>query len=567
MKLLCRSLFLFISMILISACGGQKTEITPTPIMAVATEETEPKILKMDRPFEPPNLPADTTRLVTASAVCASCHTGLDNGEGVDYSFDTNWRTSMMAHSGKDPYWLATMSSEISKHSQHKALIEDKCSVCHMPLAHFDAKTNEYPIEVFGEGFRDSNNPYYDLAADGVSCTLCHQIRADNLGQEESFSGGYVIDTKMSTRIAYGSHDVLPEPANIMINRSGYEPRYGEHVLDSALCATCHTLYTPYLDAQGEFAGYFPEQTVYQEWENSAYKGTQTCQECHMPKATGYVAASTEWGPLSKFTRLHTFTGANAFMLRLLNANAQSVSLTAEDVQMQAAIERVTEQLQTNSAELTLDVLSIEEGMLTAEVAIHPLTGHKFPSGYPSRRVWLHLTITDETDNILFESGAVEANGLIIGNDNDADPTQYEPHYAQITTPDQVQIYESIMLDIEDQVTTGLLLGAAYAKDNRLLPDGFDITTASPDIAPYGVAGKDSDFSASGDTVVYEIVLQQPPSTLTVSVELLYQSIGYRWIENLRGYDTSETRQFFTLYETVDNLPVVVAEVMQTITP
>ncbi|MBT7190502.1 MAG: hypothetical protein HN855_10550 [Anaerolineae bacterium] len=550
---------------ILSACGNEKDDVIPTP--TVILEDTQTEVLKIDKPFQPPNLPGDSTRLVRASAGCSPCHTGLDNGEGIDYSFDTNWRSSMMAHSGKDPYWLATMSSEINQHNQHKALIEDKCSTCHMPLAHFDAKVNEYPIEVLGDGFLDPAHPLHDLAADGVSCTLCHQIKADNLGQETSFSGGYVINTEMLTRIAYGSHSAPPEPELIMVTRSGFVPRYSEHVLESALCATCHSLYTPYLDAHGEIAGYFPEQTVFQEWENSAYNGTQSCQECHMPKVVGYVAASTEWGPLSSFTRLHSFAGANLFMLRLLNANAQSVNLTAEDAQMQATIERVTEQLQTNSAELTLDILSIEEGMLTAEVAIHPLTGHKFPSGYPSRRVWLHLTITDETDNILFESGAVEANGLIIGNDNDADPTQYEPHYAQITTPDQVQIYESIMLDIEDQVTTGLLLGAAYAKDNRLLPDGFDITTASPDIAPYGVAGKDSDFSASGDTVVYEIVLQQPPSTLTVSVELLYQSIGYRWIENLRGYDTSETRQFFTLYETVDNLPVVVAEVMQTITP
>ena len=352
-----------------------------------------------------------------------------------------------------------------------------------------------------------------------------------------------------------------------MINRSGYEPRYGEHVLDSALCATCHTLYTPYLDAQGEFAGYFPEQTVYQEWENSAYKGTQTCQECHMPKATGYVAASTEWGPLSKFTRLHTFTGANAFMLRLLNANAQSVSLTAEDVQMQAAIERVTEQLQTNSAELTLDVLSIEEGMLTAEVGIHPLTGHKFPSGYPSRRVWLHLTVTDETGTILFESGAVEQNGSIIGNDNDADSSLYEPHYTQIINADQVQIYEPIMVDTEGQITTDLLLGAAYLKDNRLLPKGFDLSTVSPDIASYGAAIDDTDFSAGGDTVTYQVDLEEASGSLTISVELLYQSIGYRWMENLRSFSTSEVDQFFEMYAAIDNLPVLIASVEKEIEP
>ena len=205
--------------------------------------------------------------------------------------------------------------------------------------------------------------------------------------------------------------------------------------------------------------------------------------------------------------------------------------------------------------------------MLTAEVTVQSLTGHKFPSGYPSRRVWLHLTVTDEAGNVLFESGAVENNGLIVGNDNDADPTQYEPHFMQITSADQVQIFESVMVNTEGQVTTDLLLGAAYAKDNRLLPEGFDISAASPDIAPYGAVLGDQDFSAGRDTVIYQIETGQVAGTLTVFVELLYQSIGYRWAENLRVYDTSEANQFFAMYDMLDNFPVVVAEAMQTITP
>jgi hypothetical protein len=31
-------------------------------------------------------------------------------------------------------------------------------------------------------------------ALDGVSCTLCHQIEPDNLGEKAGFSGGYTID-------------------------------------------------------------------------------------------------------------------------------------------------------------------------------------------------------------------------------------------------------------------------------------------------------------------------------------------------------------------------------------
>jgi hypothetical protein len=565
-------LFQLLVAITLTACGNEKPEAPVAPAASTevappaATEEiAEPEILKIDKPFQPPNLPEDETKLIAASGRCVRCHTDLDNGEGIDYSFDTAWRSSMMAHSGKDPYWLATMSVEIDRHSEHKELVEDKCATCHMPLAHFESHTNEYPVAVLGEGFRDPDHPLHDLAADGVSCTLCHQIGAENLGQEAGFSGGYTINEKI--RIAYGTHSVIPEPQMIMLDGSGYDPRLGEHFSESALCATCHTLYTPYLNTEGEVAGHFPEQMVYQEWENSAYNGTKTCQECHMPKVTGYVAASNEWGPLSKFTRLHTFTGANAFMLRMLNANAETVGLTAEDTHMQAAIERVTEKLQTQSAELALGEISVEDGMFTVEVTVNSLVGHKFPSGFPSRRAWLHLTVTDETGAIVFESGAVEANGMIVGNDNDVDHTLFEPHYVQISSPDQVQIYEAIMTDTQGQVTTSVLLGAAYAKDNRLLPDGFHLEGVDPDIAPYGAVNEDADFTAGGDIVTYQIDINQASGTLTAHVELLYQSVGYRWAENLRNYSTMETEQFFTMYDAFDNVPVVVAETVQTINP
>ncbi len=73
-----------------------------------------------------------------------------------------------------------------------------------------------------------------------------------------------------------------------------------------------------------------------------------------------------------------------------------------------------------------------------------------------------------------------------MGNDNDADPAAYEPHYATIDDAEQVQIYESIMGNTDGEVTTTLLRGAGYLKDNRLLPSGFDKDTVGADIACAG---------------------------------------------------------------------------------
>lgn len=49
-------------------------------------------------------------------------------------------------------------------------------------------------------------------------------------------------------------------PTNISVVFSG-----------SGNCATCHTLFTPYVDNEGNVAGEAPEQTPYLEWKNSIY--------------------------------------------------------------------------------------------------------------------------------------------------------------------------------------------------------------------------------------------------------------------------------------------------------
>ena len=115
----------------------------------------------------------------------------------------------------------------------------------------------------------------------------------------------------------------------------------------------------------------------------------------------------------------------------------------------------------------------------------------------------MHFTVRDGNRKIIFESGALNPDGSIQGNDNDADPARFEPHYSQISRGDQVEIYESIMRDQAGHVTTGLLNAVGYLKDNRLLPHGFDKETADKDIAVYGEAAGDSGFTDRGSQVRY----------------------------------------------------------------
>ncbi|MEZ5840278.1 MAG: hypothetical protein R3D02_07560 [Hyphomicrobiales bacterium] len=43
---------------------------------------------------------------------------------------------------------------------------------------------------------------------------------------------------------------------------------------------------------------------------------------------------------------------------------------------------------------------------------------------------------------IVFESGAVRDDGLIVGNDEDEQEAAIEPHHDVITSAEQVQIYQ-----------------------------------------------------------------------------------------------------------------------------
>jgi hypothetical protein len=112
-----------------------------------------------------------------------------------------------------------------------------------------------------------------------------------------------------------------------------------------------------------------------------------------------------------------------------------------------------------------------------------------------------------------------------------------------------VQIYEAVLGDLNGGVTTGLLTAVKYLKDNRLLPRGFDKRTAGKDIAVAGEAFEDAAFTAGGDRVRYSIPLAGGQAPFQVTVELCYQSVAYRWAENLRRYDAEEPRRVVGYYQ------------------
>jgi hypothetical protein len=537
------------------------TEVPPTEIPRPPTEVPTAAEAPAVAEFSGLPLPTEQGKLFSASGACTVCHTDMVDKAGNDVSVDTFWRGSMMANAARDPYWLASVQAEALTHPEYQAVIEGKCAQCHMPMAHYTVAAAAGQGSVLGDGFTNPEHALHTLAIDGISCTLCHQIRDDNFGQADSHSGSFAIDTALPAgeREAFGPHPVAPDQGKIMQGTSGFVPVESLHVEQAELCATCHTLYTPYVDAAGEIAGVFPEQMAYFEWLASSFGGAVSCQFCHMPKAQGEATLSITGSPPREPIHRHTFVGGNAYMLEILRTFGEEMAVTASSAQIQDKQGEVIEQLQMRTATIDLEEVTVDGSTLTASVAIDSSVGHKFPTGFPARRAWIRLTVQDAAGEVLFESGAANPDGSIVGNDNDADPAAYEPHHLAIDSPEQVQIYEAIMGDTEGAVTTTLLKGAGYLKDNRLPPQGFDKNAVKADIAVHGAALEDRDFGSGSDQVQYVVALDDAEGPFTVTTQLLYQSIGFRWADNMHQFDAPEPARFLDYYEQVPNQPVVIA--------
>jgi hypothetical protein len=485
---------------------------------------------------------------------CLACHNGIVTPSGEDVSIGFDWRSSMMANSSRDPYWQGSVRRESIDHPESQAAIEDECSICHMPIPRFEAKLQGRKGRIFSHLPFDPDNKGNAEAEDGVTCSVCHQIANEKLGTAESFNGGFVVNPpeSKSEHPEYGPFSIDPGRQRIMHTSSGgFRPTDAKHIRDSSLCGTCHTLKTKALGLGGKEIGTFPEQMPYPEWLHSDYRDKKSCQSCHMPEVQGQVPIAAVLGVPRQGAHQHTFVAANFFMLKMLNLYRNDLSVAALPTELTAQAEKTVTFLQSQSARVSIPTVELVSGRLHVQVLVQNLTGHKMPTAYPSRRAWLHVTIRDARDNKVFESGALHADGSIEGNDNDADAARFEPHYREITSSDQVQIYEPILKDAAGLVTTGLLSAVGYLKDNRLLPSGFKKETAEPDIAVVGDAAEDPNFTDAGSVVQYSVSTGGAQGPFRVEAELWYQPIGFRWAHNLGSYKAAEPQRFVGYYDSM----------------
>jgi len=533
--------------------------------------------LSARRPLAPEDGPA-----VALSRVCASCHrfseraSAMRDAEGRAVAPFDLWRSSMMANAARDPFWRAVMSVEIEAAPSRREDIERKCLGCHTPLA------SRIGLEAHGTDslahVLECDGELGDAARDGVSCTVCHGMSPAGLGTAASFTAGFELD---ADRRLYGPHpDPFPGPMRM---HTGFEPTQGEHVTESALCGTCHTLVTHALDAAGGDTGLaFHEQTPYLEWRNSAFDEERarpgpdaaSCQDCHVPtrdvdgRPIETRIAHNPGGrdfpflrPREPFGR-HVFVGGNVLVLQLLRDHGPELLATAPREAFAATLAAAREQLTTRTARVAVGDLKPTADRLRFRVDVVNLTGHKFPTGHPSRRAWLRVRVLDEAGRALFASGDWDATGRLVdgsghvpATEEDGGPVQ--PHRTVVAADDEVARFRAVMADSKGAATYRLLRGADWWVDDRLLPRGWDPEHADAGpTRPVGTAD-DPDFGPGRDGVRYE--LPRLAGAAVLAVELCYQPVSPRWVAELAAFDTPEVRTFLDLWRDADRSPVVIA--------
>ncbi|HMN06675.1 MAG TPA: T9SS type A sorting domain-containing protein [Flavobacteriales bacterium] len=503
------------------------------------------------------------------SGHCNGCHghdplgMAMVTVDGVDVNVSDHWRSSMMANSARDPFWRAKVSHEVLTNPGHQEILENKCTSCHAPMGHFEH-------HMTGQGnYSIAYMEQDDIAFDGVSCTPCHMQSPVGIGK--FFSGELHFDT--DGRPIYGPYaddDIFGAPMEAFVN---YSPQYGEHILSAGLCAGCHSLITQTADINGNLTGdEFVEQATYHEWLNSEFNDEEhpatgiTCQGCHMPLLDDDIGVvlSANYGflaPKSPFGQ-HHFAGANAFMLNMLKNYGDTLRTTASPAQFDSSIARTLVMLQQRTLLLDAAVVLRDADTAYIDVALTNLAGHKFPSGYPSRRAWVQLLVTNAAGDTLYNNGQPLANGEIAGHDN-----PWEPHYDHITAADQVQIYEMVMGDVNGNYTTVLERAKAPLKDNRLAPAGFSVNHSAYDTTMIvGGAATDPDFNHDGDGVEgsgtdivhYHVPMGGHTGLINITATVWYQTAPPRYMEDMFTHSSPEIDLFKGMFQASDHAPLAV---------
>ncbi len=370
------------------------------------------------------------------------------------------------------------------------------------------------------------------------------------------------------------------------------------------------------------------EQATYLEWLNSEYENeinkqnplAKSCQDCHMSRGlkderhgidlaqlqariaaiqdTTYPEAENLAAPEQLLIRTreegfrrHNFSGLNAFLLELFNQCDDVLGVRKTDFMTgsKQGIEHAVENFVRTARD---DVASLEvaadwrgPNRLTARVVVKNKVGHRFPSGVGFRRAFLELAVVQTAEDhaigkerVVWVSGRTNELGVLLGADGRPLPTEffardpqsghqrYQKNHQVITSPDQVQVYETLLRDAAGEFTTSFIRGCETVKDNRLLPKGWKREGPGPALTgkfleatyPDPITAENPRYTdgSGSDEVTYQVELPSDVdrARLQIRAVLFYQAVAPYYLRNLfeAASDGPATRRLHYLCSHLD---------------
>lgn len=360
---------------------------------SLSAKETADSADADERPFPPSYITTDgakphaslTPDDWTDPRICGQCHSRQYQG----------WQGSMHSHAFHDPVFQALWALAEKDESVD---VFNHCASCHSPIGtvtntiQFDPDKGEHGGFVAPE-----------LAAQGVTCDVCHTISGSNF-QETAV-------------LEHGNASFVMSPGNVKratlkdAKSPFHETGYSEHHAESAFCGNCHQIFNPVTN--------YPVERTYDEWKYSIYaqKGIQ-CQDCHMVPVEaaievadtlkrpgelknndlgGYAAMG---GPYREVVHDHRFVGGNAVITAAMDGTG------TDSDNYHDAIKRLQ-----SVASLSLKIKRGKKGQYKLRVKVkNERAGHNLPTSLTEvRQVWLEVVVKDDKGRELLRSGTITA--------------------------------------------------------------------------------------------------------------------------------------------------------------
>jgi len=370
------------------------------------------------------------------------------------------------------------------------------------------------------------------------------------------------------------------------------------------------------------------EQATYLEWLNSEFENefdtenpnAKTCQDCHMSNdyhnddlelhldqiETRIAAIQDDTYPdaenLAEHKELlvrhrkegyarHNFRGLNVFLLEMFNQFDDVLGvrkfdfMTGSKADISHAIADFTRQANNDTAALEVESTVDASNMLITNVTVHNKVGHRFPSGVGFRRAFIEFLVIEHSaeegtkEKVVWSSGRTNQLGVLIDAEGDPLPTEFfsddptgidkqvsQQHHEVIDSPNQVQIYETLLHSDKHRYTTSFIHGSNVVKDNRLLPRGWKAEGPGAGLRgeflkathPGPVARHDPRYGdgSGSDSVTYRVALPEGVDTkrLKVKATLYYQAIPPYFLQSLfeTAPDGPATRRLHYICSNID---------------